>query len=285
MRKKALITDIDNTLFDWFSMWYASFSAMIQAVATTTGIPMQTLLDEAKAIHQRYGTSEYAFLLEELPSVSALFESEAKARESLAGAIEQYRLHRDAALKLYPGVGDTLRCLKEQGVLLIGFSESKLFYSTYRIAKLDLDGVLDWLYCPEDHEIPHGRIHTRNPLHITQTSELHGQFKKPDPHILTEIMSERGLSAGECVYVGDSKTKDIVMAIDAGVDAVWLQSGTSHLTGTDSAYDLLRRVTHWTDKEVQKEREFAENRREIDDSLFSTIESYSELLKIFEGDV
>jgi hypothetical protein len=28
-KKTALITDLDNTLFDWADLWYRSFSAML----------------------------------------------------------------------------------------------------------------------------------------------------------------------------------------------------------------------------------------------------------------
>lgn len=32
MKKTVLITDLDNTLFDWFSIWYNSFNAMLNKV-------------------------------------------------------------------------------------------------------------------------------------------------------------------------------------------------------------------------------------------------------------
>lgn len=35
---KVLITDVDNTLFDWFNVWYQSFSAMIEEVERISGI-------------------------------------------------------------------------------------------------------------------------------------------------------------------------------------------------------------------------------------------------------
>ena len=62
----VVITDLDNTLFDWVEVWYRSFSALLDELVTTTGLPREHLLDDARAIHQRQGTSEYYFLVAEL---------------------------------------------------------------------------------------------------------------------------------------------------------------------------------------------------------------------------
>jgi phosphoglycolate phosphatase-like HAD superfamily hydrolase len=67
--KSVLITDLDNTLFDWFTIWYESFNALISKVSEISGIDRDTLIQEAKPIHQNHGTAEFAFILEELPSL------------------------------------------------------------------------------------------------------------------------------------------------------------------------------------------------------------------------
>ena len=64
--KTVLITDLDNTLFDWFEMWHNSFMAMLDQIAKISGISTEALKPEIKKVHQRHGTSEYAFLIEEL---------------------------------------------------------------------------------------------------------------------------------------------------------------------------------------------------------------------------
>jgi FMN phosphatase YigB (HAD superfamily) len=64
-----VVTDVDNTLFDWVDVWYRSFSAMLEETVRITGVPREHLVREIKNVHQRHGTSEYAFVLSELPSV------------------------------------------------------------------------------------------------------------------------------------------------------------------------------------------------------------------------
>ena len=48
---RLLITDLDNTLFDWFNIWVSSFSAMIEAVARQSGVPLQTHERQVRAVH------------------------------------------------------------------------------------------------------------------------------------------------------------------------------------------------------------------------------------------
>ena len=69
-RKKVsvLITDLDNTLYDWFEVWYQSFRAMLTRLVKDSGVPEEALITEIKEIHERHGTSEYLMLLTELPS-------------------------------------------------------------------------------------------------------------------------------------------------------------------------------------------------------------------------
>lgn len=278
--KRALITDIDNTIFDWFAMWYESFTAMMCEVIDISGVSPGQLMREARAVHQQHGTSEYAFLLESLPSLRAKFGEGDELRAAMEPAIAAYRLARGRTLRLYPHVLETLTLLKEREISLIGFSESKLYYSSYRIVQLGLDGLIDRLYCPVDHELPLGHSASRNLLY-TSCVELPARFKKPRAETLHQIITELNLSSSDCFYVGDSKTKDVRMALDAGIECAWFSSGANHLKSAVKSYNLLRRVTHWTAEEVEAERAMAENRTELDESKFHTITNYSQLLEFF----
>ncbi|WP_372885592.1 HAD family hydrolase, partial [Shimia sp.] len=153
--KKLLITDLDNTLFDWVDIWYQSFSAMLNKLTEISGISSEVLIPEIRRVHQQHGTSEYAFLLEELPSLRTKFRGKTVVEEC-AEAITAYRQARAAALKLYPTVLETLDTLKANGVSVFAYTESMAFYSSYRVRKLDLDGRIDVLFSPMDHDLPRG---------------------------------------------------------------------------------------------------------------------------------
>jgi phosphoglycolate phosphatase len=79
--------------------------------------------------------------------------------------------------------------------------------------------------------------------------------KKPNPALLLDIIGDVGGIVESTIYVGDSQMKDIAMAQDAGVMEVWAKYGVGQF---HSGYELLRRVTHWTDEDVEKERALSE---------------------------
>jgi phosphoglycolate phosphatase len=75
---------------------------------------------------------------------------------------------------------------------------------------------------------------------------------KPDKHLLLEIIKEIGAKPENTVYVGDSLMKDIHMAQQAKVTDIFARYGVSQ---DNVAYDLLRRVSHWTLNDVEKEKQ------------------------------
>lgn len=57
--KKLLITDLDDTLYDWLGYFIPSFYGMVDEIASITKINKDVLLKEFKSIHQSYGSVEY----------------------------------------------------------------------------------------------------------------------------------------------------------------------------------------------------------------------------------
>jgi phosphoglycolate phosphatase-like HAD superfamily hydrolase len=255
---RVLIVDVDNTLFDWFAVWHASFSAMILEVEKISGIEREKLYPEIRAIHQRVGTSEYSLLLSEIPSLVAKYGKDSVLNE-MGPAIDAFRNARRKTLKLYDTVADTLLEAKSAGTKIVAYTESQAFYTSYRFKKLGLDTLVDILFSPPDHQIPDGTsllsmrakppsayefAHTKH--FFTPKGEL-----KPNPKLLGDILAEVGADARECIYVGDSLFKDIAMAKDAGVLDFHAEYGASH---SREEYQLLVGVTHWNDEDVEFEK-------------------------------
>jgi phosphoglycolate phosphatase-like HAD superfamily hydrolase len=255
-KKRVLITDVDNTLLDWQELWYQTFSAMMQKAIEISGVDPERLYAECSLIHQRYGTSEYSRLLEELPSLRELYGD--SILSAMTPAIEAFREARRNTLRLYPTVEATLTELKAKGIIIAAFTESKAFYTNYRFRKLGLDGLVDYLYSPHDHSMPDGTANARyyeadtynfkkTIHHFTPEGEV-----KPNPGILLDIVADLGASVDEVVYVGDNILKDVFMAQQAGVTDVHAAYGASQ---HKPEYELLRKVTHWTLEMVERERQ------------------------------
>jgi len=251
--KSVLIIDVDNTLFDWVRFWRASFGALVDSIlASAPGLDRQRLLEEIRRIHRRVGTSEYAFILQDLRPVTGEFGI-GPAEEQRA--IQAYRDARALTLELYPGVRDTLLAVKAQNGRIVGFTESTGYHTADRLAKLGLDGVVDAIYSPPDYSIPQSvditRIRTREPseYHLKRTRHelVPGGFKKPDAVLLGSIMAREEVRPADAVYVGDSISRDVAMAQRASVLDVYAEYGRA---GVAEVAAFLLAVSHWTDDEL-----------------------------------
>ena len=282
--KTALITDFDNTLFDWVELWLHCFSAMLDSIVQISGISKEQLIPEIRAVHQKHRTSEYSFLVEELPSLRFFLHGRS-ATEVFAPAIDIYRDQRRRHLKLYPTVAETLLQIKGRGTRIIAYTESMAFYSNYRLRRLGLDGVFDYVFCPVDHVLPEGLSADDLRHYPAQHYELRYAkqrytpkgSQKPDDDVLNAIIEELRLNKPDCIYVGDSLMKDVAMARDCGVDDVWAKYGQAHKR---PEYRLLQVVTHWTLEEVKREQMIRE-RVDVQPTHVLT-KSFSEILGLFD---
>lgn len=284
MSKKILaVFDFDNTLFDWVHVWHSCFDAMMGEIEQVTGLSVHDLASEIRPVHQQHGTSEYAFLLENLPGLRPYLKGR-PASEVFADAVRAFRQARKRELRLYPTVADTLLRIKGAGTRIAIYTESQSFYSFYRLKRLGLDGVVDRIYTPPDHDLPEhflekgGRHYGREYYHLRYAEHRHtpaGELK-PNPDLLLQIAADFGVAKSQVVYVGDSRHKDVAMARDAGVDYAWASYGEAQDT---EAYELLKLVTHWTDDDVIREREIRAREVSANVELDSCL---AQLLKHFE---
>lgn len=256
-KRTVLITDVDNTLFDWVDFWGQSFTAMMRAVSKIENIEPSNLYNEIKQVHRNHGTSEYAFMLEELPYIKNL--DPVRQYRIIQEANDDFASVRDGSLKLYAGVQETLETLRAKGIYIVAYTESYSRYTGHRLKLLGLDGKIDVLYAPEDHHASVGQFAhlTHSPLpaavlrETTVRNTPKGEFK-PNPTILKKICEDINEDPSHCIYVGDNLMKDIAMAQQVGMLDIWAAYGQAHHR---SEYDLLRAVTHWTDEDVQREKD------------------------------
>lgn len=260
---RVLVTDLDNTLWDWFAAWYASFSSMLQVLVEDSGVPRDVLEDEMRDLHRKYGTTEYSNLLSEVPSLIEAAEGVEPWR-AYPRAVDALRRERRSNTRLYPSVRDSLLRIKAAGIPVIAYTESLAYWTIWRIKKTGLDGVIDVLYSAPDHDLPRGqsfeemRMPSRPDSHYALQNARHEHVPrgvtKPDAEVLLSILAAQGAEPSEAVYIGDSLMKDIAMAQAAGVTDVHAKYG--EVLG-EPGYDLLRRVTHWSDQDVARERALA----------------------------
>lgn len=255
---------------------------MSKAAIEVSGIDEEVFYTECRTLHQTHGTTEYAFVLTELPTFKKMYGN--RILEMMQPAVNSFREARQRHLHLYPGVNDTLTKLKESGVIIAAFTESKAFYTNYRFRKLGLDEKIDFLYSPEDHSLPADSSFTRKyPEEYYELKKTKHLFTptgehKPNPHILLSIIKELKFDSRDAIYVGDNLLKDVCMAQDAGVTDVFAEYGAAQ--HREAEYDLLKTVTHWTPEMVAEEQ--AKLKPGVVTPSYTLTNSFSQIIEIME---
>ncbi len=257
VRRKVLLLDLDNTLYDWVAFFAQALRGMCRALSDATGIPRATLFEEFKSVFARHGTVEYSFALQELPSLVARHPADTGAEivNRYRFVIDVFQHRRRAYLRPYPGVREGIQLLQEVGYEIFGVTDSRRFQAENRLRQLRLDRLFDGLCCVPDHAVPDSETvsairrkpddHYRSDLR--DVIALPPGLKKPSPGVLDFVLSALKADYSTCIYVGDSLAKDVLMAQRAGVYDCWAAYG-ARVSALDFA--TLVRVTDWPRRAV-----------------------------------
>src|SRR5262249_32220950 len=156
---------------------------------------------------------EYAFAIEELDilrDTDRLLTPQQRLQK-YAPAIAAFREQRSKLLALYPGVVSTLTTLKHSGIMIAALTDATTYYASRRLRQLGIENLFDVLCAPEDHGIPDGL----NASDVRKSSNARdyettiprvvyaGEFRKPDPGLISMVLKATGTDASSAVMVGD----------------------------------------------------------------------------------
>ncbi len=279
---RLVVTDLDDTIWDWLTMWYNSFEPYLSRISDETGISKEVLIKNFKSLHQHYGTTEMSFAYKELGIIDKeYYHAFDQGGTQVRSIIHEYYSNKKNSLRLYDGVVETLRQIKSRGTKVVAFTESYVFFTKYRIKHLNLDGIIDTIYSPKGSNLPlsvyrHYSEDFWDPQ-VTEIRTLSNDIRKPSAEILNQIVEDYNVDKAQVIYIGDKLDRDVFMAQQSGITSVHAKYG--HVIDDDK-YALLKRVTHWTDEDVQREIEFKENNKNIPPADF-ILNDFSELLDLF----
>lgn len=276
-RFQLVVTDLDNTLYDWVTYFTNSFFQMVAVAAPLLDVEEDALCEELKAVHQRHHNTEHPFALLETEAVERRFPGrDRRARaEALDDAFHAFNRTRDQQLKLYPGVASTLDKLRAAGIQVVGHTEATVPNALFRLKKLGLERHIARLYAVEPSGPGHPRPERETELRQSGSAVryLRQDERKPDPQVLLDICDDVGVPVQRTIYVGDSISRDIGMAKEAGAAGAWAKYGTEY---DKSLWKMLVTVTHWTAEDVHRAE--AARERYGDAKPDFTLEAYSDLL-------
>ena len=203
---KAILFDLDNTLIDrqkaFKEMLYRTFSKYFNDETY-----IDTLVSDMLSFDNN-GTVERIIAFQKL--IDKYKIKEFKAEE----LTKNWNNESGNVVYLFEDVIDTLIQLKKKYKLAI------VTNGNYASQKRKLDNV-------NLYEL----------LDYTLISDEIG-IRKPDPRIFKYACEKLKLKENECIYVGDSYARDIVGAINAGLDAIYVSRKNQKRDNVKTIYQI-----------------------------------------------
>lgn len=268
-----VITDLDNTLYDWVLAFVPALYAMVDEAALLIGVDRERLLDDLQAVHRLHGDSEHPFALLETLVVQERFVgvSRNEVAQTLDPAFHAFNRVRKHNLKLYEGVYEALDRLHRIQVPVVAYTDARVINCIFRIERLGIKKFISHLYAPSHVIKEVGSLADEDFVCLLPHTD-----RKPNPQTLIDICSRYDVEPSAALYIGDSLVRDIFMAKRAGLQSAWASYGTSYDKGL---WEQLVRVTHWTDSDVEREKVLKEEARGV--AADCVLNRFSDLLEHF----
>jgi FMN phosphatase YigB (HAD superfamily) len=233
-RLRAVVTDLDNTLYPWVDYIVPSLEAMVDSLVATTSLPRIRIVQSLKAVYAKYQSNEYPFAIQE-SEIFAPYEADFDSFNALVldPARRAFKAARDRYLVPYPGVKETLAAIRARGLKLVALTDAPRNAATLRLKTLKLDGHFDAIYTLPGYPLPDhvdpeirrreaaGHYASRAPV-----IELPAEHEKPSPAGLARVLADLALEGSSVLYVGDNVKKDMPVAEANGALGVWAEYGT-----------------------------------------------------------
>lgn len=265
-----LITDIDNTLYDWIDFFAPSFRAMVHALSPLLKKSEDDVYEEFKSVNKDNGSLEFRGAIQQLDSFVTLNPDE-RSRAFRAGYVAFGKTRR-RRLSLYPGTRDTLRWLRDQGVRIIGVTNSPITLTIGRLRSLSIEQLFDslagWDAPTEDSK--NGLVSRTN---IPMIVPLRQNELKPNKVAFERAMSNLQSNRKTQLWsLGDSRSKDLYPTAEIRAKTIWARYGKH---AAPENLETLVRITFWSKEQIEKTYEDNEFRPDY------IIDSIEELKNIF----
>lgn len=236
--KKLVITDLDDTLWQWLTTWYSGYKGFIEHLSASWEIPEDQVSEAWARSYGDGGGIEFPPTADYLIKYTDLTTK--KAIAAYPDAVAASRAARDSSLIMFDGVADALRALADNGVTVVAHTDSPVTAAVHRLHTAGLDGAVKEVYAaPVFEDFGYGmyRLNTVD-VHVSQW-----EFK-PSTRVLNEIIRYHGAPLDNTFYVGDSLRRDMSMARTAGITGLWAKYGLDY-PGRDDALNAVYSVQRY----------------------------------------
>ena len=230
---KLIVSDIDNTISDYFNNWGMAWDKGVEELAKSRGLEKDKLYDSIRDNAEGYARfHNFPDIIRETPELS--YEGKSAEERKRLEKIDAKICHDVAKQyhegnKMYEGVIATVRKAKAAGAKFVLYTDSPASGAVARMADMNFPlDLLDGLVCRADGttENVDGKVQFKKaPLQVTGgrydgyrdqlVAKLgdklvmnEGNVWKPNMDVMQSIMDAHGAKASETVMVGDSIKSD-----------------------------------------------------------------------------
>ena len=247
---KLIVTDIDNTVFDWVQYYVTAFNALLDTVATRIGSSRERLASEARDVFSEHGSIEYPFLAQELASVTKFYGGDIDRMlvEAVGPGREAFMMAAQSVLKPYNDVPHTLAAIKKRfpKLPIVALTDAPRYVAMWKLNKLGLLEHFDAVYGLPDPRVPTCEINRRVKVdpeillkHLQQSNFgfkgkiriLPDDYEKPGVRGLKTVLMDYDLdepqeSRRDVLWIGDNLRKDVGLGNRLNVRSAWAEYGT-----------------------------------------------------------
>ena len=294
---KLLVTDIDNTVFDWVTYYVTAFSQMLQKVAEIIGSDYNTLAQESRQIFLEH-TIEYPFVVQELPSVIAFYGNDID--KMLSDCVEPARIFfKNIAASLlvpYEGVHASLQKIRQNrpDISIVALTDAPRYVAMWKLNKLGLLHDFDAVYgladprLPTDEKLSKVKVSPEILIkHLRQKNFdfkgririLPPEYEKPGTKGLKTVLMDYNLDTTtsartNVLWVGDNLHKDVTLGHSLGITTAWAKYGANIAPDVRKQLETFGPPTSVRQSTINWEQEQEKIKPEIILNSFSEILNY-----------
>lgn len=251
---KLIVSDIDNTLADFFDAWGCTVGKTVKMLSESRGIPEDKIYADIKANTpggDRFH-SNVAYLVKNIPIVQPKNEEERKKFEKddarIIHTVNKMRIEAD---KPYKGVMATISKAKASGTKVVFYTDAVQTVAIGRLANMNFPiEMIDGLVTRSDEGDRQPAMQVKGKVYAYREAlkEKLGENLvavgadqwKPNPQIMGDILKRMGVeNPKEAVMVGDNVKSDGGGAIAIGMEFAWQKAGAVVSPEANAVYEKI----------------------------------------------
>lgn len=248
---KLVVSDLDNTLIDFFNSWAQITDRAVKALAKSRGLPQSRLMQEIKSFGGRFhGFHDLPRLIRELPCLKADNPAQQRHFHRLdAGIVARWNEGRRETAKAYPGVIETVRKIKSSGAKFVVYTDSPMHAALKRLMAANFPAeLIDGVYARKDIDVRKARpLGVKSQLHaykqaigLDNLHEIPSDEFKPNPARMQKILADHNVSDPKhAVMIGDNIQSDGGGAVPLGMHYAWQKEGATMQPFTLEIYNVF----------------------------------------------